>query len=197
MTQIQTRRVGADAAIVERKRRGAPPGVGRVPRARRRRRGRSGYPLPQVRFVTGLALIVALAMATVGIQAYVRAGHQQARITALQTELAGLQRRISTDETVAAGQRRRVQSVAAQAGKATRALSRLSWALQSVPSQAQVAGVRNQLAAYASCIPQLQSEIAGLAISWRIDPTKPATDSFRLSTAAPISASCRTALTGQ
>jgi hypothetical protein len=147
--------------------------------------------------VTGLALIVALAMATVGIEAYVRAGHQQARITALQVELAGLQRRVDADENGAAAERRHVRSAAAQASSARRALSRVSWALQSVPSEAQIAGVRNELAAYASCIPQLQSEIAGLGINWRIDPHKPSTDSLRLATASPISASCRSALTGR
>jgi hypothetical protein len=146
--------------------------------------------------VTGLALIVALTMATVGIQAYVRSEHQQARITALESQLIGLQRRIAADETGAASERRHVRSVAAQAGSARRALSRVSWALQSVPSEAQVAGVRNELAAYASCIPQLQSEIAGLAIAWRFDRSKPSSDYFRLSSTAPISASCRSALTG-
>jgi hypothetical protein len=151
--------------------------------------------LPRVRFLTGLALIIALAMATVGIQAYVRAGHQQARITALQADLAGLQGRIAADERSAARERRHVRSVAAQARNARRALSRVRWALQSVPSESQVAGVRNALAAYGSCIPQLQSEIAGLNISWKINPAKPATDAFRLSTTAPISASCRSALT--
>jgi hypothetical protein len=183
MSEFQTGHVGAPRAR-----------HGSTRRARRARRVRIGYPLPQVRFVTGLALVAALAMATVGIEAYARAGRQQARITVLQSELAGLQRRIAADEAGAATERRHVRSVAAQATSARRALSRVSWALQSVPSEAQVAGVRNELAAYASCIPQLQREIAGLGISWRIDPVKPSTDYFRLGTAAPVSTSCRSAL---
>jgi hypothetical protein len=205
MREIQTGRVGVDAAVVDRRRggagragsvRGGPPR--RVRGApRRARRARTGYPLPQVRFVTGLALIAALTMATVGIEAYVRAGHQQARITALQAQLAGLQRRVAADERGAAAERRHVRSVAAQAVSARRALSRVNWALQSVPSEAQIAGVRDELAAYASCIPQLQREIAGLGISWRVDPAKPASGYFRLGTVAPISASCRSALTGR
>lgn len=168
-------------------------GVARQP-ARGMRRERPGYPLPRVRFVTGLALVVALAMATVGIQAYMRADRQQARIVALQAHLAGLERRVAADERAAAGERGRVRSVAAQASGARRAVARVSWALQSVPSQAQLAGVRNALTTYAACMPQLQREIAGLHLGWRIEAAKPSTDSFRLSTAAPLSPSCRTLL---
>lgn len=200
MTETQTRRVGTDAVIADRGRGGGTPPPRRRPQGSRERPvrpARRGLPLPRVRFVTGLALIVALAMATVGIQAYVRAGHQQSRITALQGELGRLQHRIEADEVRAAGDRRHVRSVAAQAESARRAVARVSWALQSVPSQAQVAGVRNQLADYAACIPQLQREVAGLHLSWTLDPAKPSNDNLRLSTTAPISASCRSALTGR
>jgi hypothetical protein len=147
--------------------------------------------------VTGVAVIVALATAAFGIEAYVRAGHQQTRITALQADLARLQQRVAGDEHRAATVRQHVHTVAAQASSAHRAVTRLRWALQSVPSQAQVAGVRNEFAAYAACIPQLQTEIAGLGVSWKINPAKPAIDFFKLSTTAPISASCASALTGR
>ena len=52
-------------------------------------------------------------------------------------------------------------------------------------------------AAYAACIPQLQNEIAGLGINWRIDPMKPSTDYFRVATTAPVSASCSSLLTAR
>ena len=110
--------------------------------------------------------------------------------------MAALQQRLTVDEHGAASDRLHVRSVAAQATSARRAVARFSWALQSVPSEAQVAGVRNELAAYAACIPQLQSEIAGLGISWRIDPRKPVTDYFKLFTAAPITTPCARALAG-
>jgi hypothetical protein len=150
-----------------------------------------------VRFVTGVAVIVALATATFGIEAYVRAGHQQTRIASLEADLAHLQQRMAADERAAAGTRQHIRSVAAQANSAHRAVARFRWALQSVPSEAQVAGVRNELAAYAACIPQLQSEIAGLGVSWKVNPSKTAIDFFKLSTTAPISASCASALTGR
>ncbi|HJS96558.1 MAG TPA: hypothetical protein VJ741_19985 [Solirubrobacteraceae bacterium] len=149
------------------------------------------------RFVTGVAVIVALATAAFGIEAYVRAGHQQTRINALQADLTELQQRMTADEHGVAGMRRHVRSVAAQVSGAHRAVTRLRWALQSVPSEAQVAGVRNEFAAYAGCIPQLQREIAGLGVSWRVNPTKNSIDFFKLSTSAPISASCASALTGR
>jgi hypothetical protein len=144
-----------------------------------------------------VAVIIALATAAFGVEAYVRAGHQQARITALQADLARLQQRVSADEHSAAGVRQHVRSAAAQAGAARRAVTRLRWALQSVPSEAQVAGVRNEFAAYAGCIPQLQREIAGLGISWRVNRSKTSINFFKLSTNAPISTSCASALSGR
>jgi hypothetical protein len=142
-------------------------------------------------------MIVAIATATFGVEAYVRAGHEQSRIAALQSDLAGLQRRVAADEQAAAGERSHVRTVAAQASRAQQALARFGWALQSVPSEAQVAGVRNALADYAACIPQLQSEIAGLGLTWRIDSAKPSTDYFKLSTSAPVSTACSSALSGR
>ena len=199
MSETQTGHVATDGVSAGRRRRGAPQRGNRVPARRRTgsRRARSTYPHGGVRFVTGVATIVAIATAAFGIEAYIRAGHQQSRIAVLQADLATLQQQVAADEHGAASERSRVRSAAAQASRAQQALARLSWALQSVPSQAQVAGVRNELAAYAACIPQLQNEIAGLGISWRIDPAKPSTDYFRLATAAPMSPACSRALTGR
>lgn len=196
---MQMSRVVADVSTAGRRRRGAPPTsvAAAARRARWVRPTRRAYPLGPVRFVTGVAVIVALATAAFGIEAYVRAGHQQARITALQADVASLQQRVAADEHGTAAVRAHIRSVAAQTNSARRALARLHWALQSVPSEAQVAGVRNEFAAYAACIPQLQSEIAGLGVSWKINPAKSSIDFFKLSTNAPISASCASALTGR
>lgn len=196
---MQTSRVMADATTVGRRRRGArdiPPrsAARRAPRVRHRRHA---YAIGPVRFVTGVAVIVALATAAFGIEAYRRVGHEQARITALQADLASLQQRVAGDEHGSVGLRKDVRHAAAQAASAHRAVARFGWALQSVPSEAQVAGVRNEFADYASCIPQLQREIAGLGVSWRLNPSKNSIDFFKLSTNAPISASCASALTGR
>jgi hypothetical protein len=197
MRELQTSHVVADVTSTGRPRRGAPPrsAPATARTAHRVRPARRAYPLGPARFVTGIAVIVALATAAFGIEAYVRAGHQQTRITALQADLASLQQRVAADEHGTAAVRQRIGSVAAQASSARRALARFRWALQSVPSEAQVAGVRNEFAAYAACLPQLQSEIAGLGVSWKINPTKSSIDFFKLSTKAPISASCASALT--
>lgn len=198
MREMQTSRVMADVTPAGRRRRGAPPSslAAARRRARRIRHTRPGYPLGPARFVTGVVAIVAVATAVFGIEAYVRAGHEQTRITALQGDIASLQHRLDADEHGAARMQQHVRKVAAQASSARRAVARFSWALQSVPSEAQVAGVRNEFAAYAACIPQLQREIAGLGISWRVNPSKTSIDFFKLSTEAPISASCASALTG-
>lgn len=199
MREMHSSHFTAEVGTAGRRLRQAPrapePGVGS--RARRARYARRGYPQGRVRFVTGMAMILAVAVGTFGIEAYVRAGHEQARISVLQADLAGLQQRIAVDEHVVANDRHHVAQVAAQASRASRALARFSWALQSVPSEAQVAGVRSEFAGYAACIPQLQREIAGLGISWRVNPGKPSIDFFRLSTNAPISTSCASALTGR
>jgi hypothetical protein len=150
-----------------------------------------------VRFVTGMAVIVAVAVGAFGIEAYARAGHEQARIVALQAAVAGLQQRVTADERVMSSDRQHVARVAAQAASTRRSLARFSWALQSVPSEAQLAGVRSEFAGYAACIPQLQREIAGLGINWKVNPGKPSIDFFRLSTTAPISTSCASALTAR
>lgn len=195
---MQTSRVTADVTTAGRRRRGAPPrpASATARQARPVRRARA-YPLGPARFVTGVAVIVALATAAFGVEAYVRARHQQARITALQADLTRLEQRVAADEHGAASVRRRIRSVAAQASSARRAVARFGWALQSVPSEAQLAGVRDEFAAYAACIPQLQREIAGLGVSWSVNPGKNSISFFKLSTAAPISASCASALTGR
>jgi hypothetical protein len=192
---MQTSRVVADVSTVRRRRPGAPAGPAR-PAARRAGRARHAHPVGPVRFVNGVAVIVALATAAFGIEAYVRAGHDQARISALQADLTSLQQRVATDEHGAASLKRNVRKAASQASSARRAVARFGWALQSVPSEAQVAGVRNEFAAYAACIPQLQREIAGLGVSWKFNPAKHSIDLFKLSTTAPISTSCASALTG-
>jgi hypothetical protein len=188
MRERQIAHVGADVVIAQR--RGSRRAAGQ-------RAAGGTNPLARFRFVTGMVLIVALATAGFGVAAYTRVSRDQTRIVGLQSQVMGLEQRLAADEHGAASDRRHVRSVAAQASSARRALQRFSWALQSVPSEAQVAVVRNQLAAYAACIPQLQSEIAGLGISWRIDPTKPAADYFRLATATPMSTSCFRALSGR
>lgn len=199
MTEMQSGHIRADAAIAERPRRGERRRARRTAAGRPAgaRRARSTYPHGGLLFVTGVVVIVAIATATFGIQAYVRAGHEQSRIAVLQTDVAALQQRVAADEHGAASERSHVRSAAAQASTAHQALVRLGWAIQSVPTEAQLAEMRSVVAAYAACIPQLQNEIAGLGINWRIDPLKPSTDFFRLSTAAPISASCSNVLTAR
>lgn len=196
---MQSSHAGADVITAGRRRRGAPPRS--LPATGRRqpgvRRARDRYSRGPARFVMGVVVVIAVATATFGVQAYVRAGHQQARITTLQAEVAVLEQRIASDEHAAAGERRHVSRVAAQTSSARRALARFNWALQSVPSEAQVAGVRNEFAAYAACIPQLQREIAGLSVSWKVNPGKASISFFKLSSNAPISASCASALTSR
>lgn len=153
----------------------------------------------RLRFVTGIVLVIALATGVVGVEGYVRASRSGRRVAALQAELASLQQRVGADERAAAGEQRHTRAVVDDASAVQKSIQNFIWQLQSVPTEAQLAGLRNELAglgddvaAYDACIPQLQAEINGLRLSWRIDATKPSTDYFRLFTAAPApaSASC-------
>jgi hypothetical protein len=141
------------------------------------------------------ALLIAAAGAYWGTRASIRASHSQKRIAALQAQLTGLQQRVAADERVAAGERRSTHTAVARATAVQRSLKRIAWALQSVPSEAEVAGVRSGLAGFAACLPALQGEIKGLTLSWRIDRARPSKDSFKLFSSAPISASCAQPLT--
>jgi len=139
-------------------------------------------------------LIVALVAAGFGAEGFVKASRSQRRVATLQAELDGLQQRVAADEQRAASERQHVRTVAARASSAQKSVRHVSWLLQSVPSQAQLASVRNEFAPYAACLPQLAREVSGLGISWKVDPTKPSSDYFRLFTEAPMSASCGAAL---
>ncbi len=138
-----------------------------------------------------VAIAVAVAGATWGIRGATQASGSHSQIALLQAQVASLQDRIAADERTAASQRRQLRRVGARASGVQQSLQRINWALQSVPSQSQIAGMRDDVASYAGCIPQLQREIDGLALTWKIDAAKPATDSFKLLTTTPVSASCR------
>jgi hypothetical protein len=142
-----------------------------------------------------VALVIALVATAVAVEGFMEASRAQQRVAALQAQLGSVRQRIGTDELRAAVQRQLMRSVAARASGAQRSLDRVSWQLQSLPSEAEVARVRGELDAYAACIPRLQGEIDGLGIVWKLNPAKPRTDFFKLfTTATPKSASCSGAL---
>jgi hypothetical protein len=155
------------------------------------------YPQSRLRFVTGLALIIAVAAAAFAAEGLTQDSRSRSRIAVLQAELTTLQQRMGADEHGAAGERLHMRRVAAQAIAAQRALGRVNWELQSLPTENEVARVRNRVTAYAACIPELQSAIDHLGINWRINPVKPNADYFKLFTAAPVSRSCAIVLTGR
>jgi hypothetical protein len=140
--------------------------------------------------VTTVSLLIALVAAALGIEGRLTASRAQSRVAALQSEVSALAQRARTDEQTIARDRQRMRGVAASANRAEQSVARVSWELESVPSEAQLAVLRSELATYTACLPQLQGELARLGISWRIDPAKPTSDYFKLSSAAPISVSC-------
>lgn len=176
---MKSSRAGIDAAIAE------PVSW----RARSRR-----APRTQARFAGGVLLVVALTAGAFGVDGLIQASREHARVASLQGELTSLQRQVRADEQDAASQGVEMRSVAGRATgverSISRSLGRISWTLQSVPSEAELAHLRVQLGAYASCVGELQREIAGLGISWRINPGRPSADYFKLYTAARGASAC-------
>ena len=168
---------------------GARSAAHRAPRPRYARR--SGvHPRGPLRFATGIVLMIALVSAGFAVEGFMRVSRSQKRVAALEADLASLQQRVGADERTAAGAQRHTRTVVARATAVQQSIRRVNWQLQSVPTQAQLADLRNELAGYAACIPQLQSEVASLRLSWKIDAKNPSADSFKLFSSAPASASC-------
>jgi hypothetical protein len=195
MRETTSSRGGSDVATAEPMpwRAPAPGRRPSVPRAARTR-PRPGTPRAGSRFVAGVLLMAAVAGGAFGVEGLIQASSARTRVTALQAQLTSLEQRVGADEQDAASARLEMGKVAGRATGAersvSRSLARINWSLQSVPSQAELAQMRGQLAAYSACIGQLRNEIAGLGIDWRIYPSRPTADYFKLSTAAPGSASC-------
>jgi len=144
--------------------------------------------------------MVALTAGALGVDGLIQASHERSHVAALQSEVTSLQQRLSADEQGAASERAEVGKVAGRATgvarSVSRSLARINWSLQSVPSEGELARLRGTLDAYAACFGQLQGELNGLGINWRIDPAKPSTDYFKLFTSAPAATSCSAASAG-
>ncbi len=195
MSEIDTPRAGAGAVIAERSVRYAPRRTGRSPVGIRPVRAPGSQ--TALRFVAGGALILALAAAVFAAEGLTQASRSQTKIAALQGELAGLRQRVRADERVTAGAAAHVRTLAARTSGTQRALNHVNWELTSVPTESEVAHLRGELAVYTACIPELKREVDRLAITWRINPTKPSADYVKTFTAAPLSASCAAALAGR
>jgi hypothetical protein len=199
MSEMNSRRAGSGAATAERPARRVPsrPTTRAAARTQGFSRASGAYSQNRLRFVTGIALVIAVVAGVIGYEGFAQASRSQKRLAALQGELSAFQRRLSADEAGVASERLHVRSVAAKAIGVQKSLNHVNWELASVPTEAEVARVRGALDSYAACMPQLRRELEGLGINWRIDPVKPASDYFKLVTVAPMSASCATLLAGR
>jgi hypothetical protein len=145
--------------------------------------------------------MVALTAGAFGVDGLIQASREHSRVTALQSQLTTLQQRVSADEQGVASERIEVGKVAGRATgvarSVSRSLARINWSLQSVPSEGEMARLRGTLDAYAACVGQLQGELNGLGINWRIDAAKPSTDYFKLFTTASASGACSAVSSGR
>ena len=138
--------------------------------------------------------MVALTGGGLGVEGLIQASQERSRVGALQADVTSLTQRVGADEQGAASERAEVGKVAGRAIGVARSLARMNWSLQSVPSQGELAQLRGTLDAYAACVGQMQGELNGLGINWRIDAAKPATDYFKLFTTASSSGACSAVL---
>jgi hypothetical protein len=191
---MKASRVGIDAVKTE------PPAWRATSLRERpgRRRGgtrrRSATPHAGSRFIGGMLLMVALTAGAFGVEGLIQASRERSRVNALQAQVTSLTQRLGADEQGAASERAEVGKVAGRASGVARSVSQslahINWSLQSIPSEAQLAVLRSAVDSYAACVGELQTELNGLGINWRIDPEKPASDYFKLFTAAPASGAC-------
>ena len=152
------------------------------------------------RFVSGVLLMAAVTGGALGVEGSIQASHARSRVVTLQGQVTSLERRLDAVEQGDASARTELGKVAGRATgveqSVSRSIARINWSLQSVPSEGQLASLRGALNAYAACVGELQSEIARLGISWRINPARPSADYFKLFTAAPPSGACSSISTG-
>lgn len=141
--------------------------------------------------------MLALASAMFTVQGLTQLSRSQARIAALESNVRSLGARIAADEHTATADRRHVNTVVTQATGTARAVNHLNWELTSVPTEAEVAHMRGELAVYNACLPELNRDVDRLAITWKINPTRPSMDYFKPFSSAPMSAACSAALAGR
>lgn len=171
-------------------------GGGGAPLARPRRRAVPSRLAPArhsqatLRFVAGGALILALASAAFGARGYLELSKARLQAQTLSQTVGALQQRLSVDERHAAGEQRRAHAAAAQAASAGRQSARVVSQLADVSIQMQ--GLQGELARSAACVPELQSEIKGLVISWHMGPFKASPDTVTLADKAHLSSACAT-----
>jgi uncharacterized protein HemX len=126
-----------------------------------------------------LVAVIAVGTAAVGI---IDAQKAKSEVTALRAQVTG--------------------SLRAQAVLGTK-LAALSSQVAVVPGQAALARVQSQLtkdegqiATFTNCIPELQTELSGLSISWSYDPSGNTTDYWNLTNNSQISHDCSAVLYG-
>jgi hypothetical protein len=140
-----------------------------------------------------LLAVIGLAVGGFGFSEAINAKHAT---HSLQAQVVALQQRVSGDES-------HVNHVA---GQLTKVPGRATMAA----AQAKIAAVQHQLsdqgtllnilqrqgAAYINCLPALQSELAGLAIDWRINTVHWGASSFSIADRNQISQGCARLLYG-
>lgn len=153
------------------------------------RRAASRFSQPALRFVAGGAVILALIGLAAGALGFLEAFGVQSQADALGRKVSALEQRLGLDEAKAANEQRRVSSISTQAVSAGRQTSHVASQLTDVAVQMQ--GFQDELAGYSSCLPQLQSEITGLVITWHIGRFKASPSYVTLLDKAHPKGACR------
>jgi hypothetical protein len=144
----------------------------------------------------GVACLLALVGIAVGAVGIFEAMSAKNTDRALRAQLSSLRGRVGGDEA-------RVHQVAAEMttipGRATMAAAQANIAaLQSqVTGQGKtISHIQGQNSTYANCIPELQTELNGLSISWSLNPVNASSDYFNIANSSQISHDCTKLLYG-
>ncbi len=144
----------------------------------------------------GVACLLALVGIAVGALGITEAMSAKNTGRTLRAQLSSLRGRVGGDET-------RVHQVATEMttipGRATMAAAQTNIAaLQSqVTGQGKtISHIQDQNSTYANCIPELQTELNGLSISWSLNPVNASSDYFNIANSSQISHDCTKLLYG-
>lgn len=141
-----------------------------------------------LRIIAGVTLV--LAIVALGLGGYGIVNFEPKASAASTSRITAAQVRTLTAEV--ASLKRQLKSQGSQLANAQSSI----FSLQDSTTAGQVSGLKRTVAHLTTCLPQLQTEIGGLGISWQINGFDTSKDSFNITNPTIISSDCSGVLYG-
>jgi hypothetical protein len=144
-----------------------------------------------LRWVTGVALVIALVGVALGVVSLVRA-EPKSSVTPLRSEVASLHRQLTATNLKLAHTNSSLQTAEASLTTVQADVGNI----QSSSTAGQIAGLKRTVSQMQTCVPEIQTEIGGLSVDWNISGTDANQDSFDIANPTIISTDCSKTLYG-